>query len=140
MKKERGSAMVEFALIAPLLVLLLLGIMTAGVLINSKIVVANAAREAGRIWAVSQDDAVARSKGAAAITSGGLKQYEAGQTLFDPNSDIRFERKGEYIAVTVFYRQPTFVPLLARIIDPGSPDDGYVLLRSQSLFRVERGR
>lgn len=138
MRNQRGSAMVEFALIAPLLVILLLGIMTAGVLINSKIVVAGAAREAGRTWAIAKDDQVARDKAAGTITAGGLKHDHGALSLFNPESDVLFARRGEYIEVTVHYRQPTFVPLMARIIDPDSPDDGYVTLRSQVLFRVER--
>jgi Flp pilus assembly protein TadG len=138
MRGERGSAMVEFALVVPLLVLLLLGIMTAGVLINSKIVVAGAAREAGRTWAILQDDGAARAKATAAVAAGGLKFYHNNLTLFDPENDVRFARRGDYVEVTVFYRQPTFVPLMARIIDSESPDDGHVTLRSQVMFRVER--
>jgi hypothetical protein len=37
----------------------------------------------------------------------------------------------------VLYRQPTFVPLLAQLIDSNNPS-GSIILRSQALFRVER--
>lgn len=138
MRKQRGSAMVEFALIAPLLILLLLGIMSAGLLINSKIIVAGAAREAGRTWAIAKDDATARTKAASAITAGGLPYYHNSDVLFNPNRDVTFVRKGDYIEVTVTYRQPTYAPFIADIIDRSSPGDGYVTIKSQSLFRVER--
>lgn len=136
--RQRGSALVEFALVAPLLILLLLGIMVIGVMINAKIVVAGAAREAGRTWAIVQSDQLARQKAAEAIQGGGLPDRAGGQILFDPNRDVQFAPQGDYIAVTVRYRQPTLVPLLAQLIDPDSPDDGTVTLRSQALFRVER--
>lgn len=135
---QRGSALVEFAMVAPLLVLLLLGIMVIGLVINAKIVVAGAAREAGRSWAIQQSERKARELAADAITGGGLPTQTRGQILFDPLRDVEFNRRGEYIAVTVTYRQPAFVPLLADLLDPDSPGDGTLTLRSQALFRVER--
>lgn len=137
-KKRRGSAMVEFALVAPLLVLILVGIMVMGVVINSKIVVAGAAREAGRTWAIVKTDGTARAKAADAIQGGGLKYSSDSKVLFDPAHDVQFQRMGDYIQVTVTYRQPTFVPLLAKLIDPAGPGDGTITLRSQAVFRVER--
>jgi hypothetical protein len=134
-RERRGSVMVEFALVAPLLVLVLLGIMVMGVVINSKIVVAGAAREAGRTWAIVKDDTRARVKATEAMSSGGL-QFGGG-AQFNPGQDVTFQRQGDYIAVTVTYRQPTFVPLIAQVIDPSSAN-GYITLRSQSMFRVER--
>lgn len=136
-KQRRGAAMVEFALVAPILVLLLVGIMVMGVVINSKIVVAGAAREAGRSWAIVKNDSQAREKAMNAITDGGLKFHASGKVLFDPQSDVQFQRRGDYIHVTVLYRQPTFVPLLAELIDP-TAGDGTITLRSQAVFRVER--
>lgn len=136
--RTKGSALVEFALVVPLLLLLLLGIMVVGIVINAKIVVAGAAREAGRSWAIEQSDRQARQRAAAAIAGGGLPTRSGGVVLFDPTRDVSFDQRGEYIAVTVRYRQPTFVPLLARILDPDSPQDGTLTLRSQALFRVER--
>lgn len=135
---RRGSAMVEFALVAPLLIMVLLGIMVMGVVINAKIVVAGAAREAGRTWAIVKSDGPARARAADAITGGGLKFASGGRTLFDPNNDVSFQRQGEYIHVTVTYRQPSFVPLLAQIIEPGTNPDNLIRLRSQAVFRVER--
>jgi hypothetical protein len=138
LKRRQGNAMVEFALVAPLLVLILVGIMVLGVVINAKIVVAGAAREAGRAWSIVKDDATARTKAIDAMEGGGLKFTADGRQLFDPNRDVHFRRQGDYIDVTVTYRQPTLVPLLAKLIDPNSPDDGTITLRSEAVFRVER--
>lgn len=134
---RRGSAMVEFALVAPLLILILVGIMVMGVVINSKIVVAGAAREAGRTWAIVKSDAPARAKAADAIASGGLKFAAGGDLLFNPNHDVQFRREGDYIHVTVSYRQPTLVPLVGRLLDRDGGGN-HVTLRSQAVFRVER--
>lgn len=125
-------------MVAPLLVLLLVGIMVMGVIINAKIVVAGAAREAGRTWAVAKDDARARARATDSVTGGGLKLTAGGEVLFDPARDVTFRREGDYIVAAVNYRQPVFVPLMARMIDPGGGSGGFVNLRSEAIFRVER--
>jgi hypothetical protein len=137
-KRRKGSAMVEFALIAPLLILVLLGIMVMGVMINAKIVVAGAAREAGRTWAIAKRDDTARTRAADAVRDGGLKWAAGGKLLFEPSRDVQITRRGaEWVEVTVTYRQPTFVPLIAELMD-GIGADGLVTLRSTAIFRVER--
>ncbi len=60
--KEDGSALVEAAIVIPLLVLLLIGLVNIGLQINSKIVANEAARAAAREYAINEDEAAARSK------------------------------------------------------------------------------
>jgi Flp pilus assembly protein TadG len=52
--RRRGAAAVEMALMAPLLVILLLGLWELGRMIQTKQAVANAAREGGRQAATGQ--------------------------------------------------------------------------------------
>jgi hypothetical protein len=133
-----GSILVEFAFVVTLLVLLLVGTMVLGLIINAKLVVATAAREGGRTWAIVKSDGVARAKAADAVAGGGLKFYDGRRTLFDPERDVRFALRGDYIYTTVTYRQPVFVPLIAKMLDPGHGGDGYLTLQNVSVFRAER--
>lgn len=55
-RSERGAALVEFAVVMPLLILLLFGIMEAGWFFAQQVEVRNAAREGARIAAVSAPD------------------------------------------------------------------------------------
>jgi len=55
-KNNRGQSLVEFALIAPLLILLLMGIMECGRIFNQTLVVTAAAREGARSAAVGGSD------------------------------------------------------------------------------------
>ena len=64
---ERGAVAVEFALLAPVLVMLLLGIMEFGRAYNVQASLTNAAREGVRVMAInnSQSDARTAAKNAA---------------------------------------------------------------------------
>ncbi|WP_247046478.1 TadE/TadG family type IV pilus assembly protein [Arthrobacter rhizosphaerae] len=66
---ERGAAAVEFALVAPILVMLLLGIMEFGRAYNAQVSLTNAAREGVRVMAVSNNQASARTAAKNAVVS-----------------------------------------------------------------------
>lgn len=70
-RSERGSAAVEFALILPILLLVLLGIIEFGQVLTTQISLAQAAREGARVMAI-QDNAV-EARGAAQRAAPALK-------------------------------------------------------------------
>jgi Flp pilus assembly protein TadG len=53
---ERGQALVEFALLAPVLVLILIGVIQIGTWIFSDVDLSSGTREAGRLLSTSKDD------------------------------------------------------------------------------------
>lgn len=59
--KERGAAAVEFALLLPLLVVMLMGMIDFGMAINAQAIVGNAAREGARAASFNADSALAQS-------------------------------------------------------------------------------
>jgi Flp pilus assembly protein TadG len=58
---ERGAVAVEFAILAPLLIMLLLGIMEFGRAYNVQESLSNAAREGVRVMAISNDQTAAKT-------------------------------------------------------------------------------
>ncbi len=60
-KSQRGAAALEFALVFPVLLLLLVGIVDFGMLMSTQSVVANAAREGARTAALSNNSMAAQS-------------------------------------------------------------------------------
>ncbi|MET3949447.1 TadE family protein [Arthrobacter sp. UYEF36] len=72
---ERGAAAVEFAILAPILIMLLLGIMEFGRAYNAQITLSNAAREGVRVMAISnvQPDAKSAAKSAASALAPALQ-------------------------------------------------------------------
>jgi Flp pilus assembly protein TadG len=59
---ERGAVAVEMALVLPVLILLLLGIMEFGRAYNAQITLTSAAREGVRVMAISQDPVLAKAR------------------------------------------------------------------------------
>jgi len=62
---DRGAAVVEFALVLPLLLLLVFGIIDFGRALNAQITLTQAAREGARLVALSQPNVVSRTQAAA---------------------------------------------------------------------------
>lgn len=58
---ERGAVAVEFAILAPVLIMILLGIMEFGRAYNAQISLTNAAREGVRVMAISNNQPAART-------------------------------------------------------------------------------
>jgi len=69
---ERGAAAVEFALILPVFIILLFGIIEFGAAYNAQILVTNAAREAARSMTLTGVEADAVAAAAAATAPIGL--------------------------------------------------------------------
>ena len=67
--RESGAALVEFAIIAPLLLLLVFGIIEFGRAYNAQNSLTHAAREGAREYAITQDQDAGRATAKAAATS-----------------------------------------------------------------------
>jgi Flp pilus assembly protein TadG len=63
--RDRGAAAVEFALLLPVLLLLIFGIIDFGRALNAQITLTQAAREGARLAATGQPDVVNRTQAAA---------------------------------------------------------------------------
>jgi Flp pilus assembly protein TadG len=55
MQRPRGAAMIEFALVLPILLVLLIGIIEAGAILYNKAVITNAAREGARVGVLRRE-------------------------------------------------------------------------------------
>jgi Flp pilus assembly protein TadG len=64
--RDRGAVAVEFAILLPVLLLILFGIIDFGRALNAQIALTQAAREGARIDALNQPNLVTRTKAAAA--------------------------------------------------------------------------
>jgi len=69
LRRERGAAAVEFALVFPMLLVLLFGIIDFGMLVNTNVIVANASRDAARTASLGGTEADIRTQASAGLTS-----------------------------------------------------------------------
>lgn len=70
-RSDRGQATVEFALVLPLLVVCIAGLVWVGQVITLQIRIEHAAREGARAAAVEPDSAASAASGAVAASMGG---------------------------------------------------------------------
>jgi Flp pilus assembly protein TadG len=61
LREDRGAVAVEFALVFPILIAMLLGIVEFGFAYNTQVTVTNAAREGARTMAIQNDPSAARA-------------------------------------------------------------------------------
>ena len=83
---ENGQTIVEFALVAPLLIVLILGILQGGIAFNHYLVVTDAARAASREAIVARVSgvSVATIQQTAKNAAGDLDQSKLNVTVSDP--------------------------------------------------------
>lgn len=117
-KREKGQASVEFALVLPLVLLVLLGLLQVGVFVLEKLQVTGAAREGAREAAVTGDRE--RIKRAAQRSAVGME--------IDVSVD-RGPERGDPAVVAVSAR-PTELPVMGGIVSN-------LELESSATMRVE---
>ena len=113
LKKKRGQAIVEFALILPVFILLFFGIVEFGLVFHQYLVVTAASREGARVAALGGSDAETLTMvntSAASINSGQLT------TTITPANRV----KGQTVSVQVTNPVTIRAPLIAQVF-PQNP-------------------
>lgn len=133
-RNEEGQAMVEAAIILPILVAITLAIMVFGFIINANLTVTAASREGARQYAVMDNPTLARQRVIATMST--LPFTHGGTVLFNPVTDISTRIEGQNIRVSVTYRAPVMVPGLTVLLG-GSVMDSHIVLQSDAIHRRE---
>ncbi len=140
-RSQRGSQMVEFALLAPILIYLVLCIPVFGMFAHSWMVVSGAARAGARaaslLWVPGSREAVARK---AADQNMYLRRAQGDIVYFDPKRDVEVQISGGAVTVWVTYHQPSYLPFLSGLLG-GSGEAGgdTVPLTAAATFLIEQG-
>ncbi len=111
LRSERGQTMVETAMVLPILLVLVFGMIDFGRVFNAWITVTNSAREGARVGATRQDETAIEARIAAAM--GHIDAYDV---------DIvnAVGTSGSPISVTVETTVDILTPLIGNIIGGGS--------------------
>ena len=109
---ERGAVAVEFALVFPLLILVLFGVIEYGAVYNAQLLVTGAAREAAREMAVTGNAGSATSA-ALAASPGLVPELTSGDIDFSTGSCT----PGTDVTVTISYAKPFLTGMFGATVD-----------------------
>jgi Flp pilus assembly protein TadG len=154
----RGQGVAEFAIVLPVLALILLSILQIAFVIGSQIGLTNATREAARIASVTATTTAseATSNGNAVlirlrttlmptnVMNFSLAQLDAGDCTSGSENGTRITYTATtdvsgapavFVRVDVVYRHPMFIPIIGGILDgiDGTPNDGFRVGGSEEL-------
>jgi len=140
-KSERGQSAVEFALVLPILIIILLGIIEFGWFLNAKITITSAAREGARVYAIhgDKDDVQTRVKNAVANTlSSTTVQQVTGSPALSALKELSGIKMAEVTVtgnvrgITGFFSRP-FMGFFNAVIN----SDNTLTMSSKASMRVE---
>jgi Flp pilus assembly protein TadG len=119
LRNERGQAMVEFALVLPILMALLLGIIQFGIVFNNYITLTDATRAGARKAAVSRfvGDSGASAKAAVENSAQGLDQKKLAPTI-SVTASPDWNTPGNDVTVTASY--PYSINILGWTVKAGN--------------------
>jgi Flp pilus assembly protein TadG len=135
-RRERGQSLLEFALVIPIFLILVMGIIDFSLGLKSWITITNASREAARYAAVSCSSGVADTddvKERAVTAASGLSIATDDVTVTNCGTG----RSSQSVAVSVDYEYDLVTPLggLLSLIGGGMP--GTLSLNSEADMRME---
>ncbi len=114
-KNHRGQTLVEFALVIPWLILLVVGVMEFGLILNQYMVVAEAAREGARSAALGGDDATVTGVVKGAVPSPGMDSNQIKVTVVPAT-----RTRGNSVTVTVTYPLKTITKMMSGFFTQGT--------------------
>lgn len=126
LESKKGQSIVETALVLPILVLLLTGIIDFGFMFNNYLVVSNASREGARAAAVGASDVEIQDAVENVAASLSLTKLSIS---ISPAESVR--KKGDEVVVTVLYDYDMITPIIGALV----PDP--LNLQGRTVMRME---
>ncbi|MCH4890437.1 pilus assembly protein [Acidaminobacter sp. JC074] len=123
-KNEKGQSLVEFALLIPILILILMAIIEFGFMFNTYITVSNASREGARLGSVGATNAEISQRVLEAAPNLDADRISISISPGNRNS-------GDMINVTIEYDYEIITPIMSSFLSP------LIDLEAQTVMRVE---
>lgn len=145
----RGQALAEFAFVAPLLFVLLLGLVQFGMIFETQIGMANATREAARRAAAAPSptcawvlDEIKPASGTGLLSANvqGYQDSRSSVTVVISGIDTTGPTPYQTVTVQSSYKHPLILPVIREIIDAidGSTDSSFAIPVGNEM-RMETG-
>jgi len=123
-RNEKGQSLVEFALVVPLVILILMAIIEFGFMFNAYITISNASREGARLGALGSSDTAVVTR--VVDTSVALDPTKLSVAITPANRS-----RGDMIRVQVNYDYVLITPIVSSILSP------FIDLEAETVMRVE---
>ncbi|WP_053361541.1 TadE/TadG family type IV pilus assembly protein [Bacillus sp. FJAT-27251] len=131
MKSEKGQSLVEFALVLPLLMMLLFGIIDFGRIFHAYLTIDHAGREAARAASVGKTYSEASQVAVKTAAGINLNKSGASVTITPPSDPAKSYPSGTDVKVTITYPIDFLTPIIGQLIG------GSFNLTDTTVMRVE---
>ena len=131
--QEKGSVFIELAIVLPILILIIAGIIQFGFLLNAKIAVNSASYEAARIATLSDNPEKDVVNVVLAYASSTMPGWNFDERL-SLKLDISGTKPGDIVNVEITYLIPVF---FSKIAPFSTFEDGYAKVVGSSVMRIE---
>jgi Flp pilus assembly protein TadG len=126
LKNEKGQSLVEFAILLPVLLLLLMGILEFGLMLNSYLTINNSAREGARFGIVAGSNLEIKELINSISPNLESENLEVNITPLDGS-----RQSGDTLTVEVIYNYQVIIPIISNILN------NVVVLKAQTSMRIE---
>ena len=126
LKNEKGQSLIEFAIILPLLLLILMGILEFGIMLNSYLSINNSAREGARLGIVNGSNLEIEQLITNISPNLNTENLTVNITPLDAN-----RKSGDTLSVEVIYNYQVTIPIISNILND------VVVLKAQTSMRIE---
>lgn len=126
LRDEKGQSLVEFSILLPLLLLLLMGILEFGLILNSYLTINNSAREGARLGVVAGSNIEIKQLINNISTNLSTENLIVNITPLDGS-----RKSGDTLTVEVIYNYQVIIPIISNILN------NVVVLKAQTSMRIE---
>jgi Flp pilus assembly protein TadG len=126
LKNQKGQSLVEFAILLPILLLLLMGILEFGIMLNSYLTVNNSAREGARLGIVAGSNLEISE-----LITNISPTLDTDNLIVNITPSEGNRKSGGTLTVEVLYDYQVTIPIISNILS------GVVVLKAQTSMRIE---
>lgn len=130
---EKGNVFIELALVMPVLLLLIAGVVQFGFILNARVVVNSASYEAARVATLAEDPVREALNAIQNYASSTLPGWDFNERL-KAKISISGTNPGDVVSVEVTYLIPVFFP---KILPFTVGSGGYIDISGSSVMRIE---
>ncbi|MGH4119669.1 TadE/TadG family type IV pilus assembly protein [Clostridium sp.] len=126
LRNEKGQSLVEFSILLPFLLLLLMGLLEFGLMLNSYLAIHNSAREGARLGIVAGSDSEINE-----LITKMSPTIDIENIIVNITPSVGSRKSGGTITVEVIYNYQVTIPIISNILS------GVVVLKAQTSMRIE---